>query len=143
MSGSGRNAVTDHFKVSVLADGSGTQFFSTTFVQWSVRELLRRAQPLTVLARFAPRMTDLSMNDALAGIMKPPVLDAQGALIDADMAAYYTWINLMRLTAAPQAAFLAWFENHSEAVVVSPSLPRGGHSEREATLSDLLKELAV
>lgn len=140
---SGKTAVVDHFKVSVLADGSGTQFFSTTFVQWSVRELLRRAQPLTILARFVPRMTDLSMNDILAGSIRPPVLDAHGALIDADMASYYTWINLMRLTGAREAAFLVLFENHNEALVVSPSLSRGSRSDREATVSDLLETLAV
>jgi hypothetical protein len=138
---SGANAVIDRFKISVLADGSGTQFFSTTFVQWSVRELLRRAQPSTVLARFAPRMTELSMNAALAGDMHPAVLDPQGALIDADMAAYYTWINLMRLTGAHEAAFLAWFENHNEALVVSPAFSRNSQSDREVTIRELLGRL--
>ena len=138
---SGKNAVTDHFKISVLAEGSGTQFFSTTFVQWSVRELLRRAQPSTVLARFAPRMTEASMNAALAGDPQPAVFDAQGAVIDADMAAYYTWINMMRLTGAGEAGFLAWFEGHNEAIVISPALRRGDHSDREVTISQLLEKL--
>jgi hypothetical protein len=140
---SGKNAVSNHFKVSVLSEGSGTQFFSTSFVQWSARELLRRAQPLTLLARFAPRMTDLSMNQALAGSTKPPVLDAQGALVDADMGAYYTWINLMRLTGASQASFLVWFENHNEALAIAPSLSRGGQSEVPVDLKDLLGKLTV
>jgi hypothetical protein len=138
---SGANAVVDRFKISVLTEGSGTQFFSTTFVQWSVRELLRRAQPSTVLARFAPRMTESSMNAALAGDAQPSALDPQGALIDADMAAYYTWINLMRLTGASEAAFLAWFENHNEALVVSPALPRGSQSDRQVTIRELLENL--
>jgi hypothetical protein len=135
---SGPNAVMDRFKISVLADGSGTQFFSTTFVQWSLRELLRRAQPTTVLARFAPRMTESSMNAILAGDAKPIAFDPQGALIDADMAAYYTWINLMRLTGAQEAAFLAWFENHNEALVVSPALSRNSQSGHEVTIPELL-----
>jgi hypothetical protein len=138
---SGANAVMNHFKISVLADGSGTQFFSTTFVQWSVRELLRRAQPSTVLARFAPRMTESSMNAVLAGDTQPITLDSQGALIDADMAAYYTWINLMRLTGAQEAAFLVWFENHKEALVISPAFPRNSQSDREVTVPELLKRL--
>ena len=112
---SGKNAVTDHFKISVLVEGSGTQFLSTTFVQWSVRELLRRAQPSTVLARFAPRLTEASMNAVLAGDTQTVVLDAQGAAIDADMGAYYMWINLMRLTGAGEAGFLVWIEDHNEA----------------------------
>jgi hypothetical protein len=137
----GANGVMNHFKISVLADGSGTQFFSTTFVQWSVRELLRRAQPSTVLARFAPRMTESSMNAVLAGDTQPITLDPQGALIDADMASYYTWINLMRLTGAHEAAFLVWFENHNEALVISPAFSRNSQSDREVTVPELLKRL--
>jgi hypothetical protein len=137
------NAVCDHFKVAVLAEGSGTQFFSTTFVQWTARELLRRAQPLTLLARFAARMTELSMNEALSGSTKPPVLDPQGALVDADMGAYYTWINLMRLTGAPQSRFIAWFENHSEAFVAGPSFSRGSQSDAPVSLAELLEQLTA
>ncbi|MPZ20378.1 MAG: hypothetical protein GEV06_21050 [Luteitalea sp.] len=133
--------VVDHFKVSVLSQGSGTQFFSTTFVQWSARELLWRAQPLTLITRFAPRMTERSMNEALAGIPTVPVLDPQGALIDADMGAYYTWLNLKRLPGAAESSFLAWFEGHTEAVVVSPSLARGTQSNSAVTLEQLLDEM--
>jgi len=139
----GQDAVSEHFKVSVLSEGSGTQFFSTTFVQWSARELLRRAQPLTLLTRYAPRMTDASMNEALGGSAKAPALDAQGALIDADMGAYYTWINLMRLTGASESAFLVWFENHSEALVASPAFSRGGRSEAAISLQELLNKLSA
>jgi hypothetical protein len=133
--------VVDHFKISVLSQGSGTQFFSTTFVQWSARELLWRAQPLTLVTRFAPRMTERSMNEALAGIPTVPMLDPQGSLIDADMGAYYTWLNLKRLPGAEASSFLAWFEGHSEAVVVSPTLARGTQSNSAVTIDQLLDEL--
>ena len=46
-------AVLDRFQVKLLTEGSGTQVFSTTFAQWAAREALRRAQPLTLLVRFA------------------------------------------------------------------------------------------
>ena len=46
--------VLDRFQVKLLTEGSGTQIFSTTFAQWAARETLRRAQPLTLLVRFAP-----------------------------------------------------------------------------------------
>ena len=65
LKGDGQERVLNHFKVAVLSDGSGAQFFSTTFVQWSAREVLRRAQPVTLLARFAPRVTERSMNEAI------------------------------------------------------------------------------
>ena len=34
-SGEGDNGVLNRFELSVLTEGSGTQMFSTTFVQWS------------------------------------------------------------------------------------------------------------
>ena len=46
--------VLDRFQMKVLTEGSGTQIFSTTFAQWTAREALRRAQPCTLLVRFAP-----------------------------------------------------------------------------------------
>jgi len=58
MKNTGGDAVLNRFQLSVLTEGSGTQIYSTTFVQWAARELLRRAQPLTLLARFAPRLRE-------------------------------------------------------------------------------------
>jgi hypothetical protein len=136
----GANTMLTHFTVSVLSEGSGAQFFSTTFVQWAAREVLRRAQPVTLFARFAPRITERSMNDALRGISTSEALDPQGALVDADMGAYYTWLNQMRLPGADTAAFLAWFENHSEAVLISPSAKPGVESDVRVDLKQLLEK---
>jgi len=138
--GEGPESVINHFKVTVLSEGSGVQFFSTTFVQWSAREVLRRAQPVTLLTRFAPRMTERSMNEALMEARKPAVLDPQGALVDADMGAYYTWVNQMRLAGADESSFLVWFENHAEALVISPSSARGAQSNRPVDLNQLLDQ---
>lgn len=132
------DTVLNHFTVSVLSEGSGAQFFSTTFVQWAAREVLRRAQPVTLFARFAPRITERSMNDALRGTPTRDALDPQGALVDADIGAYYTWLNQMRLAGASTAAFLAWFENHSEAVLISPSAAPGMQSDVRIDLKQLL-----
>ena len=51
----GADAMLTRFQLSLLTEGSGTQVFATTFVQWAAREALRRAQPITLLARFTPR----------------------------------------------------------------------------------------
>jgi hypothetical protein len=134
----GDERILNHFKVAIMSEGAGVQFFSTTFVQWAAREALRRAQPVTLLARFAPRMTEHSMNNALQDVQTAPVLDAQGALIDADMGAYYTWLNQSRLTGANASSFVAWFENHSEALVISPSTRRGVQSDQRLDLNQLL-----
>ena len=77
----GDSGVLNHFKVTVLSEGSGVQFFSTTFVQWAAREVLRRAQPVTLVARFAPRLTERSMNGAMIGrTRRRPSSMPQGAL---------------------------------------------------------------
>ena len=130
--------VLDRFQVKLLVEGSGTQIFSTTFAQWAAREVLRRAQPHTLLVRFAPRQRQKAMNEMLASSREPADLDPAGSLIDADMAAYYNWLNLQRLTGADRTSAVIWFEGHNEAVAIGPSLPRGTTSTAAATLDQLL-----
>ena len=142
LKGDGDAGVLNHFKVSVLSEGSGTQFFSTTFVQWAAREVLRRAQPLTLVARFAPRMTERSMNDALMETPRTSESDPQGALVDADMGAFYTWLNQTRLPGAEKSSLVVWFENHSEVLVISPLSARGGQSDRRLNLGELIDSLS-
>jgi hypothetical protein len=141
LSAAADEAVQNRFQISVLTEGSGTQLFSTTFVQWSAREALRRAQPLTLLARFAPRQRDQSLKELLSGA-RPRVPDPDGSLIDADMGAYYTWINQQRLSGAAQSGFLVWFENHSEAVAIAPSLQRGTEEHGAIDMRQLLARIS-
>jgi hypothetical protein len=131
-------AVLDRFQVKLFTEGSGTQIFSTTFAQWTTREALRRAQPLTLLVRFAPRQRQKPMNELLSNANANPELDLPGSLVDADMAAYYHWINQQRLPGAEQSSFLVWFEGHNQALVIAPSLPRGVQSESVMDLKGLL-----
>lgn len=132
------DAVLDRFRVKVLTEGSGTQIFSTTFAQWAAREALRRAQPLTLLVRFAPRQRQRPMNEMLTNSHTAPEVDPMGSLVDADMGAYYHWINQQRLPGADKSAFLAWFEGHSRALVVAPTLPRGAESNSAIDMDKLL-----
>lgn len=142
LSATSEDAVLNHFQVSVLTEGSGTQIFSTTFVQWAAREVLRRAQPLTVLARFAPRQRDRPMNEMLSGKQQNLELDSEGSLVDADMGAFYTRLNLQRLAGGEKSSFLAWFEDHSEALAIAPTLPRNTESTGPVDLKDLLAQIA-
>jgi len=137
----GAAALLDQFKISVLTEGSGTQVYSTTFVQWSAREILRRAQPLTLLARYAPRVREETIQQTIAGGHPKQVLDPEGSLRDADMGAYYTWINQQRLTGAENSRFLVWFEDHSEAVAVGPSMKRGTVDKSAISVAGVLKAL--
>jgi hypothetical protein len=130
--------VLDRFQVKMLTEGSGTQIFSTTFAQWTAREALRRAQPLTLVVRFAPRQRQKPMNEMLSASHEVADLDPIGSLVDADMGAYYNWLNLQRLTGAEQSIFVVWFEGHSEAVALGPSMPRGTESTASIGLDQLL-----
>jgi hypothetical protein len=130
--------VLDRFQVKLFTEGSGTQIFSTTFVQWTVREVLRRAQALTLFVRFAPRQRQRPMNELISSSNRNPELDLTGSLIDADMGAYYHWINQQRLPESEQSSFLVWFEGHSQALVIAPSLPGGAESSSVLDLGELL-----
>jgi hypothetical protein len=130
--------VLDRFQVKLLTEGSGTQIFSTSFTQWAARECLRRAQPLSLLVRFAPRQRQKPMVELLAPSSAPPQLDPLGSLVDADMGSYYNWINQQRLPGSEKSLFLVWFENHNQALAVSPLLPRGTISTSAATLPQIL-----
>jgi len=131
-------AVLDRFQVKLLTEGSGTQVFSTTFAQWAAREALRRAQPLTLLVRFAPRQRQKPMNEMLAGTDGRAELDPMGSLMDADLGAYYNWLNQQRLPGAEKSSFLVWFENHGTAVAIGPAMPRGTESTQAVDLKTLL-----
>src|ERR1700733_9480650 len=113
--------VLEHFQVKLLTEGSGTQIFSTTFAQWTAREALRRAQPLTLLVRFAPRQRQKPMNELLYGNQNAVELDFVGSF-DADLGAYYNWLNQQRLTGADRSSFVVWYEGPNEAVAIGPSL---------------------
>jgi hypothetical protein len=138
----GGDDVLNRFQLSLLTEGSGTQVFATTFVQWAAREALRRAQPLTMVTRYAPRQREKQMNELLAERQRAPELDPQGSLIDADMGAYYTWINQQRLSGDDRGAFLAWFEDHGEAVAIAPQLDRGKISDTPIDLAVLVEKIA-
>ncbi|HEY2471579.1 MAG TPA: hypothetical protein VGI45_27580 [Terracidiphilus sp.] len=133
------DACLGHFESSVFTTGAGTQIFSTTFVQWCAREALRRAQPVTMLTRYAPRQTMAPMSMLLKRDPLGQEKDALGSLIDADMGAYYTWINQSRLAGADEGCFLAWFEDHNLAVGIGPSLARGTVSTSPVTMAKILQ----
>jgi hypothetical protein len=139
---SGGDERLNRFQLSLLTEGSGTQVFSTTFVQWAAREALRRAQPLTIFTRFVPRQRENQMNELLAEHQHKPELDPAGSLIDADMGAYYTWLNQQRLPGEETSAFLAWFEDRGEAVAIGPKLERAKRSDASIDLADLIAQLA-
>jgi hypothetical protein len=140
MSGTG-DEILRRFQLRLLTEGSGTQLFSTSFAQWTAREVLRRAQPLTLLVRFAPRQRQKPMNELISANSKQQEMDVVGSLMDADMGAYYNWLNQQRLPGAERSCFVVWFEGHSSALAISPSIPRQTESESEADMTKILSWL--
>jgi hypothetical protein len=116
------------FQLKVLTEASGTQIFATTFAQWTAREALRRAQPVTLLVRFAPRQKQKPMNEMISASANSPELDPVGSLVDGDFGSYYNYLNQQRLPGAEQSSFVAWFEGHNEAVAIGPKWAPGTQS---------------
>lgn len=138
----GLDAIEDQvlrsFALDIFTEGSGTQVYSTTFVQWTVREVLRRAQPQTVLARFAPRSEAISMDRLISHPEIEPPEDGPGSLIDGEMGAYLSYVNLMRLPGAERASFLVWHEGYGQALLIGSGMPRGAQSSSEMNVEKLL-----
>jgi hypothetical protein len=136
------DAAIRHFEVNLLTQGAGCQIFSTTFVQWAARECLHRAQPVTLFARFSTRQSNAPMEQLLTRNPLEQVQDPEGSLIDADMGAYYTWINQSRLPGAQESRFLVWFEGHNLACVVSPRLSGGKTFTGNIDMRQVLEHMA-
>ena len=65
------------------------------------------------------------MNELLSANNDQIEVDPIGSLVDADMGAYYNWLNQQRLPGADQSSFVVWFEDHGEALAIGPAMPRG------------------
>ena len=139
---SGHDPLLDHFALTLLTEGSGTQVYTTTFVQWAAREVQRRAQPLTLLARFTPRQQEKPMADMLSEARRGAAEDPVGSLIDADMGAYYTWLNQQRLSEPDRAKFLVWFENHAEALAIGSDVSKSAKITDPIELNRLVEQLS-
>lgn len=140
--GNASDAPLRHFEVNLMTQGAGCQIFSTTFVQWAARECLHRAQPLTLFARYSTRQSNAPMEQLLARNPLEQTQDPEGSLIDADMGAYYTWINQSRLPGAQESRFLVWFEDRNLACVVSPTLTGGKTFTGSIQMRQVLEHLA-
>jgi hypothetical protein len=69
--------------------------------------------------------------------------DAPGSLMDADMGAYYTWVNQQRLAGAETAGFLALSQSRGKAIVIGPGLAKGSISRTPVSLEELLTSLSA
>lgn len=131
--------VLARFYTELFTQSSGPQIFSTSFVQWTGRELARRAQPHTLLLRYAPRQRYQPFNELLR-TATPASMDPEGALRDAEIGAYYAWIEMNRITTPEKTTFLAWIEGTSLAVLIGGKTPRGTQCNTSLQLKDALED---
>jgi hypothetical protein len=133
-----KDPVLQTFTMDIFTEGSGTQLYATTFVQWTIREALRRAQPRTLLARFTPRSEATSMDLRFTHPELEPSPDKTGSLVDAEMGSYLSYLNLKRLPDATDANFLVWHEGYGQALLIGSGMPAGSNSPSVMTIKSLL-----
>lgn len=127
-----------HLFVSLLTAGSGTQLYSTSFVQAAAFEVLHRARPSTLYFRFAPRRRQVSINDLIESRAVSPLLDPEGSLVDADMAAYYAYLELQKAPGGGHASFMVWVEGRNEAFIAGPNVAQGVESNTPLSMKQAL-----
>ena len=132
------DARVTHLLVSLLVEGSGTQLYSTSFVQAAALELVRRAQPSTLLLRFAPRRRPASMNDMLEQRGESTATDPQGSLVDADMALYYAALAMRKMPGGDRMSLLAYVEEQGQLFMSGPRIVRGAESATPMTMEGAL-----
>ena len=129
--------VLQRFYTELLTESSGPQIFSTSFVQWTGRELARRVKPETLLLRYTPRQRYREV-DQLFAEAKPSEMDAQGAYRDAEMGAYYNWLEMRRISAAGKLTFVVWVEDRPLAVVLGANAPEGSVCSTAMSLTEAI-----
>lgn len=138
-----KDPLLTQFCLDLLGQGSGAQVYSTSFVQWAAREVLRRARPSTAIIRFTPRVQQQSTNQQWSRTNITPAFDFAGSLIDADMATYYTWINLRRLSDTNCNYFVAFHSGRRQAFVSGPGMADGSYSDQAISPSKLFSFLSL
>lgn len=133
-----KDPILQRFFTELFTESSGPQIFSTSFVQWSGREIARRVQPTTLIVRYTARQRNHDMNQLLTDLatLQP---DPQGSFRDAEMGAYYHWLEMNRITAPGRLTFIALRENSPQAVVISARAPAGSDCTTPMSLSEALR----
>ncbi len=129
--------ILQRFYTELFTESSGPQIFSTSFVQWAGRELARRARPETLLLRYAPRQRYRAFDELLRD-EETASFDPEGSLRDADMGAWYNWIEINRITAPGNGIFFAWLEGSSQGVLIGKNVPPGTACSTPLNLDQVL-----
>lgn len=130
--------VLQRFFTELFTLSSGPQIFSTSFVQWAGRELMRRAAPHTLLLRYGPRQHHRPFNESVGDLEAEKILDPEGSLRDAEMGSFYAWLEARRATPSGKLVFLSWLEGTSNLLLLSPTAPAGKQTNAPLSLAQAL-----
>jgi len=122
----GNDARLRNFVVDLFLSGNGALIFSNSFVEWAASEALRRARPVTLVARFGMRakpkpFTGIAIFENQQRISSlPDVDDPGGSAIDAQILARYVWLSASRFAEYEQACCVCISESLHAAWLIAP-----------------------
>jgi hypothetical protein len=115
-----------HFVVELYLSGNGALIFSNAFVEWAASEVLRRARPRALVARFGLRnkpkpFTSIAIFENQTKVSAvPDTPDPESSALDAAILARYVWLSALRYAEYEQALCLCVAEHLNAALVVAP-----------------------
>ncbi len=144
------DAVVRAFVRDVLLGGNGTLLVNNTFVEWSAVQVLRRAQPRLLVARFGVRdkmkpFSSLLLFASPRPTDQIPILeDPFGSFVDVEQLSYYVWLNAEKSAAyRGKTLYLLLAEGVDEMLAIRPDPPGGAPGDLpEATLPEVSATMA-
>jgi hypothetical protein len=132
------------FLIDLILSGNGVLIFSNSFVEWTAAEVLRRARPRTVVARFGMRskpkpFTSIAIFENQQKVSSlPDVDDPENSAIDAAMLAHYVWLAASRYPEQDHTICLCVAEHLDSAYVILPEGKTLGWSPDKAVTPEEL-----
>jgi hypothetical protein len=114
------------FLIDLILSGNGVLIFSNSFVEWTAAEVLRRARPRTIVARFGMRskpkpFTSIAIFENQQKVSTvPDVDDPENSAIDAAILAHYVWLAASRYPEQDHTICLCVAEQLDSAYVILP-----------------------
>jgi hypothetical protein len=132
------------FLIDLMLSGNGVLIFSNSFVEWTAAEVLRRARPRTIVARFGMRIkpkpfTSIAIFENQQKVSTvPDVDDPENSAIDASILARYAWLAAARYPEQDHTICLCVAEYLDSAYVILPEGKSLGWSPDQAVAPEEL-----
>lgn len=115
-----------NFVVELFLSGNGSLIFSNAFVQWASSEVLRRARPRVLVARFGMRakpkpFTGIAIFENQSKVSTiPDADDPENSALDAGILARYVWLSALRYPEYERALCVCVAEHLNSTWIVAP-----------------------